>query len=213
MIPRTMVEDETASGVRQFGTLLEIHQALTASGKLRSGLERVLEILQKSEEVARAAVVVADPASGQLRPEAAFGPPGAGTLTLVERVAESGRPMVVPHTSREPLLPRAARGAPDRSFFCVPVVVGRKTVGGLELELPFRRDRDYESALQFFRVVASMVGQALKVDRLVDTERQRLRDENTQLREELKERYDFSHIIGTSGPMRQVYEQITQVAS
>ena len=28
----------------------------------------------------------------------------------------------------------------------------------------------------------------------------------------MKERYDFSQIIGTSGPMRQVYEQIAQVA-
>ena len=30
--------------------------------------------------------------------------------------------------------------------------------------------------------------------------------------EELKQRYDFSNIIGNSGPMRQVYEQISQVA-
>jgi len=46
----------------------------------------------------------------------------------------------------------------------------------------------------------------------VDDERRRLIDENTHLLEELKERYDFSNIIGTSGPMRQVYEQIAQVA-
>ena len=44
-------------------------------------------------------------------------------------------------------------------------------------------------------VIASMVGQALKVDRLVDSERQRLRDENLHLKEELRERYDFSQII------------------
>ncbi len=57
-----------------------------------------------------------------------------------------------------------------------------------------------------------MVAQALKVERLTDAERQRLLEENTHLREELRERYDFSHIIGNSGPMRQVYEQIAQVA-
>src|SRR6185503_8686208 len=38
-------------------------------------------------------------------------------------------------------------------------------------------------------------------------------DENTHLRQELKERYDFSNLVGTSGPMRQVYEQIAQVAA
>ena len=57
-----------------------------------------------------------------------------------------------------------------------------------------------------------MIAQALKVERLVDSERQRLRDENLQLREELKEKYDYSHIIGNGGPMRQVFEQISQVA-
>src|SRR4029077_15284116 len=51
-----------------------------------------------------------------------------------------------------------------------------------------------------------------KVERMADSERQRLIEENIHLREELRERYDFSHIIGNSGPMRRVYEQIAQVA-
>ena len=56
------------------------------------------------------------------------------------------------------------------------------------------------------------MAQAIKADHLVDDERRRLMDENTHLLDELKERYDFSNIIGTAGPMRQVYEQIVQVA-
>ena len=57
-----------------------------------------------------------------------------------------------------------------------------------------------------------MIAQALNVQRLVEEERRRLLDENTHLRQELRERYDFSNIIGTSGPMRQMYEQVAQVA-
>ncbi len=208
-----MTAGDGLDGTGRFGALLDINHVLTTSGKLRSGLERVLDILRRQEDVVRAGVVVSDAASGQMRVEAAVGSDGvAGTMALVERVIDSGRPMVVPHTSREPLITRAARKGPDRSFFCVPVIVGRKTLGALEVEVPFRRDREYDSELEYFRVIASMISQALKVDRLVDTERQRLREENTHLREELKERYDFSHIIGTSGPMRSVYEQISQVA-
>src|SRR5205809_5179981 len=56
-----------------------------------------------------------------------------------------------------------------------------------------------------------MMAQAIKVEYLVDDERRRLMNENIHLLEELKERYDFSNIIGTSGPMRQAYEQIAQV--
>ncbi len=57
-----------------------------------------------------------------------------------------------------------------------------------------------------------MIAQAVRVHRLIQADKQRLVDENTHLRQELKERYDFSNLIGTSGPMRQVYEQIAQVA-
>jgi Nif-specific regulatory protein len=57
-----------------------------------------------------------------------------------------------------------------------------------------------------------MISQALKVQRLIESERQQLVEENTHLRQELRERYDFSNIMGTSGPMRQVCEQIAQVA-
>jgi Nif-specific regulatory protein len=46
----------------------------------------------------------------------------------------------------------------------------------------------------------------------LDAERQRLQEENAQLRVELKERYGFSNLVGTSDPMRQVHEHVTQVA-
>ena len=53
----------------------------------------------------------------------------------------------------------------------------------------------------------------MKVQRLVEEDKKRLVDENIHLRQELKERYDFSSIIGTSGPVRQMYEQMAQVAN
>jgi hypothetical protein len=42
--------------------------------------------------------------------------------------------------------------------------------------------------------------------------RQKLLDENLHLREELKDRYKFANLVGTSGPMRQLCEQVAQVA-
>jgi len=61
--------------------------------------------------------------------------------------------------------------------------------------------------------VASMIAQALKIQRLIEEDKRRLVDENEHLRQELRDKYDFSNIIGTSGPVRQVYEQVAQVAS
>ena len=57
-----------------------------------------------------------------------------------------------------------------------------------------------------------MIAQAIRVNHLVDGERQRLTEENVHLRGELQERYDFANIVGTSSPMRQVYTQVAQVA-
>jgi Nif-specific regulatory protein len=83
----------------------------------------------------------------------------------------------------------------------------------LSVDLAFNKDRDYERAVNFFGVVASLIAQAIQIHCLIDTDRRRLVEENVHLREELRERYDFSNLIGNSGPIRRVYEQVTQVAS
>ena len=46
-----------------------------------------------------------------------------------------------------------------------------------------------------------MIAQAIKVQRLLEAERERLVQENVRLQGELRERYDFSHILGTSRAM------------
>ena len=58
----------------------------------------------------------------------------------------------------------------------------------------------------------SSAGDLRQVVARLDAERQRLQEENAQLRLELKERYGFSNLVGTSDPMRQVHEHVTQVA-
>jgi len=61
-------------------------------------------------------------------------------------------------------------------------------------------------------LAASMIAQTLRIERAVRGQRQKLIDENSHLRQELKGKYEFSRIVGNSGPMKQVYELVTQVA-
>jgi Nif-specific regulatory protein len=82
----------------------------------------------------------------------------------------------------------------------------------LEIVLAYRKDRDYERSLEFYRVVASMIAQAVKVRRVVEADRHRLTEENEHLRDELRDRYAFRNIIGNSASIQQVYEQVAQVA-
>ena len=214
-----------APEVAPFALLADINAALVGARNSRAGLQRALELLAQRQRVLQASVVLKDPDSDQLQIAASEGltPEGQrATWAIGEgvtgRVVQTGRPVVIPQISQEPMfLHRTGRrkrsGRSDTSFLCVPIPGARKAIGAFNVDLAFRKDRDYERDLQLFRVVATMFGQAIRLKQMVEAERQRLLDENAHLKEELKERYDFSHIVGTSGPMRQVFEQIARVAS
>jgi Nif-specific regulatory protein len=210
---------------RSFASLLEISKTLSAASRLKTGIQQVLGILERHHGAIRGAVTLLREATNDLYIEASVGLNSSGQRVhyrigegITGRVVETGRPVVVPQISREPLfLNRAGQrrlsSAWEITFVCVPIVVYHHTVGSLAVDLPFEKDRDYDRVAQFLSLVASMMAQAVKIDRLADTERRRLLEENVQLREELRERYDFSNLIGNSGPIRRVYEQVMQVAS
>ena len=215
--------DGQAPEIRRLSSLLDISQALSGTLNLKSALHHVLEILARQHGAIRTIVTLMQD-SGELRVEASDGleKPGSNVQYKVGegitgKVVETGRPVVVPRASREPMLLHRASRRPELpeqelSFICVPIVLNRKTIGALAVDQKFKADRDYDRTVKFFGVVGSMIGQAVKVQRLIEEDRRRLEDENTHLRQELRERYDFSNIIGTSGPVRQMYEQVAQVA-
>jgi Nif-specific regulatory protein len=211
----------TSRDARRLSTLLEVSLALSGTLNLKASLQRVLGILVRHHGVVRGMMTLLR--DGELHVEATEGFEDRARSVryrvgegITGQVVQSGKPIVVPRVSREPaLLNRAARREGSRqelSFICVPVVLQRSAVGALAVDLRFKPDRDFDSSVKFFGIVSSMIAQALNVQRLVEEERRRLLDENTHLRQELRERYDFSNIIGTSGPTRQMYEQVAQVA-
>jgi Nif-specific regulatory protein len=212
-------------GVRQSGeirkltSLVEISQALSSAINFKAALHRVLEILEKSHDAVRSAVALSSDEKAQLQVAAAVGTgrdrawhTGIPGGPLAMQVLSSGRPLVVPRVSREPALADRHQGEDERSFVCVPLLLHRRAAGVLALELRFKPDRNYERTAKFFGVVGSMIAQAIKVQRLIEADRERLVQENVRLQGELRERYDFSQILGTSRLMHDVCEQMTQVA-
>jgi Nif-specific regulatory protein len=215
--------DVPVSEVRRLSSLLEISQALSGTLKLKSAMHNVLEILARHHSAIRGVVTLLQE-DGTLLVEACDGldRPGAQVNHevgegITGRVMETGHPIVVPRVSSEPLVLHRLAKRPELaeeelSFLCVPIVLNRKTIGTLAVDLRFKPDRDYDRAGKFLGVVASMLGQAIKIQRLIEEDHRKLEAENTHLRQELREKYDFSNIIGTSGPVRQMYEQVAQVA-
>ena len=222
MAPQFRETGAESGDLRKLGTLMEVGQALAGTLNLQAGLYAVLEVLERRCGAIRGAVTLLEDASGMLAVEASFGyPRSAGRIRyrlgegITGRVAETRGPAIVPRVSGEPAFLHRAAGRAERgdevTFLCVPILLDGATAGTLAIELPASPDRDTERMIKVLRIAAGMISQSLRIQRLVDVERQRLVEENTQLRQELRERYEFSNIVGTSGPMRQVYEQVAQV--
>jgi len=210
------------SGARsQLAILIDAGQVLSSELSPRVAFQQVLEILRQRHGVIRGTVTLLDAKSSEIHIEVSCGLTDGGRIAryrlgegITGRVVETGRPIVVPKVSREPMfLNRAGKRdlhKQELTYMCVPLVLKGRPVGALGVDLRFKPDRDYDSELKCLGLVAAMMAQSIKAEHLVDEERRRLMDENSHLLEELKERYDFSNIIGTSGPMRQVYEQIAK---
>src|SRR5215203_3858637 len=176
---------------RRLSTLLEVSHSLSGTLNLRSALARVLEILAKHHGTVRSMVTLLRE-NGELHVEASDGLDAPAHAVRYRRS----------EVSKEEL-----------TFICVPVLLSRRAIGALAVDLKYNPDRDYDRSIQFYGIVASSIAQAVKVQRLVEEDKKRLVDENQHLRQELRERYDFSSIIGSSGPVRQMYEQMAQVAA
>jgi Nif-specific regulatory protein len=218
------VKDHT-NETRRLATLLEVSQALSGVLNLKAALHSVLDILERRHQVAGGAVVLVDRDTKELHVEAANGTRlpiqrsrGRTDSGVTDRVIDSGKAVAVPRVSQEPHLVSITadrtrgdqRG--DLSYIAVPILLGRRPAGTIEVALPYKADRDYQRSLEFYKVVASMIGQAVKVSRMVEADRHKLAEENEHLRDELRERYAFRNIIGNSAPIQQVYEQVAQVA-
>ena len=212
---------------RKLTTLLEVGQTLSSIRDVKSSLDRVLETLGQHYGMMCGVVMLFVPDTQELRIKAFHGLSEMAARQvsyrlgegITGRVAQSGKPIVVPQISHEPLFldrlgarSQKTGARAEQSFICVPILINRKPIGVLGVNLRYKHDRNYDEATKFLSIVASMIAQAFKVEHLIEADKQRLLDENVHLKQELRERYDFSHIIGNSSSLRRVYEQVTQVA-
>ena len=213
-------------------TLSEIRQHLSSSGSLREVIRDVLEILSKEPGVVRAAVHMRRAESDEVKVVGVHGLPSqenklrrwlqkSAGETVIQDVMKSGRIAIFPASGLR-LQPRPQssilNGRPYENggitFLCLPILSNeRAPMGAISVELLFRSSNDANRTQEMLRVIASLVAQAFTVHNLLETATERLMAENANLRDELSERYDFSSIVGNSWRMRQVFEQVAQVAS
>ena len=203
-----------------FAYVLEVIRIVSSSPNLRSALPRLMEVLEGHVAAVRAIVALLEENSKSLYIEAGQGLSTDGLRArydlgegIIGRVVQSGKPVVIPQISREPMfLNRAGRrNEEDRqklTFLCAPIYLDLRVVGALGVDVLFEPVRDYEVTLCSVEIVAQMMGTMLKAERLQRTRGAKAGSPGVHV----ASGFDFSNIVGNSSAIRQVYEQISQVA-
>lgn len=207
------------------GTLYEITRALASSDDLRKCLEESLTVLSERTKLGNGAVTIANPITGQIETEVALGMTAEARKRgiykfgegITGRVVASGSPIVVPQISQEPLFLNKTRARAEKnqealSFLCVPIKHGAMTIGALSVDRDYQEGIDFEKDLQFLTVLSGLIAQTVVRIQAVNQERERLEQENTQLRRELSEKYRVASIVSNSNRMQEVFEMIHRVA-
>jgi Nif-specific regulatory protein len=201
----------------ELDTLYEISLALTGASTLHGGLDGTMQLLRRFPGALRGALTLLDEETRELYIEAALELPDAGRAVryrlgegITGEVVATGRPIVVPDVQQEPrflhrTVRRSSEGGQAVSFACVPILLDHRPIGALSVDLPHRQGQDTARLLKFLHVVSALVALRLKTQRPLE-------EENRLLKQELRQRYDCSHLVGTSHPMRDVLAQVAQVA-
>jgi Nif-specific regulatory protein len=214
---------------QELDILVEISQILGGGLELNEVFQRAMSLLSSRLQIQRAALVIFDPAADQLRTVASVG------LTPVEqdrgryavgegvtgRVMETGEAAIVADLATHPdfLNRTKSRGLEDTgsgrelSFICVPVRDGEQTVGTISIDKPFVDQPTLEAEARLLRIVAGLIAQTIRIHNLVRLEKDEWLAERAILRDNLRSKYRFDNIIGSSPVMLDVLSLIGQVAS
>jgi len=165
---------ENSHYVREIYGLYEIAKTLNASLDLAKSLQETLSILSKFLGMSRATVSVLNPLSSEISIEIAHDlSPEAkrrGKYRLGEgitgRVVQTGEPAIIPRISQEPLFLNKTRSRKnlekqDISFICVPIKIGKKTIGALSVDRLFDNDISLEEDLRFLTIIGALIAETV----------------------------------------------------
>ncbi|MBN1844795.1 MAG: sigma 54-interacting transcriptional regulator, partial [Sedimentisphaerales bacterium] len=188
-------------------------------------LSETLDMLDSDLGLARGTITLLAPDSQQITIVAAHTLPVRQSRSarfrlgegITGRVVQTGKPIVVPKISQEPLFlnrlgRRKLQGQNEISFICVPIKSGKKVFGTISVDRAFEESASLDEEVRVLSIVAGMIAHDVKNRHEEALRRQALEDENLRLRYELEDRFRPENIIGNSHSMREIYRSIQQVA-
>ncbi len=210
--------------ILKFSALLAICETMERALDLEAALDGVLCMLSEKLSMQRATVTLYDPEIQQLTINASYG------LTLEEKqrgvyrldegvtgkIFRSNEPFYVPDISKEPLfLDKTGARKLQRgmtSFIGVPIVLQGDPIGVLNVDRFFDDHVSIEEDIDFLKIVATLIGQFLSLNKKVMEREAVFKRENASLRYQISQQNKGLYIVGKSSAMMEVQRQIERVA-
>ena len=206
--------------------LSDISKALAESLDLEETLMSILKSFDTHLKLRRGMITLLDPDTETINVRLAHGiskksqsmasyKVGEGITGLV---VQSGKEIIVPDISKDPRFLHKTRSRKQEkgkqiAFFCVPIKLEGKTIGAMSVDKQADPKNDFDANIRLLNVIATMVAQAVKLNKLVKSDRRQFSEENVRLRRELKNHFNIHNMVGTSNAMKEVYRLIEQVSN
>jgi len=216
---------EVDTKVLELTTIYEVSKVLTSTLDLKKSLDSVMNILDKFLDMKYGTVVFYNQDTRELYTFVALGiveeerrlriyKVGEG---IIGKVYKTGSPMILPDIKDELELSKQIKLFDQNqriSSICVPIKTGDKVVGALGVVFyPGKVSFSMEGGVRILTMVASLIGQAVELSRMVDKEKKTLIEEKIRLQRELKVRHSLENVVGQSNRMKEIYETVHRVAA
>jgi Nif-specific regulatory protein len=220
-----MVNTQTVESRRELNAIYEVSKTLATSLDVAKTFRETLNQLLHTFDWRRAFVVLSEP-EGRLNGLCSVGLSTQERQRLqfqfnegiVGRVFTNGIQVLVPDVRSEPLFLNRTGGADQTpgvavAMMVTPIRADRHTIGVLAVDcLNPGEKRGFSNDLQLLKMVATLMGQALLLQRSVSVAHDTLQDEVRRMQKGLKPSKQLPQVVGTSTPMQEVFAQVHKVA-
>ncbi|MEM9346831.1 MAG: GAF domain-containing protein, partial [Planctomycetota bacterium] len=204
---------------QELNIIEQISQILGGGLELSEVFQRAMTLLERELSIEKAALALLDPAAGQLRIVASIGytpeEQRRGRYDVGEGVSghvlEKGQPEVIPDVAKHKAFLNRTQTAdvnPDaeqpHSYICIPVFDGVSPVGTIGALKRFTDDTTLKADARLLKIIAGLIAQTIRIHQQIRLERDHWLEERQQLTDDLRKRYTFDNIIGSSPAMLDV---------
>ncbi len=210
----------------EMSVLREISGAIGGALDIEKVFEDTMDILARELHMKRGTLILHDKLSDELKIAAAHGLSSSeknkGRYNIGEgvtgKVVQEGEPLAISDISADKaFLDRTGARKGDKkqskvSFVCVPIKIDSEVAGAISIDRVFTDEQTLAKDQRLLQIIAGLVGQAIKINRMVMMERKHLMAENQRLREDLHSRYRFGNMVAASGAMQDVIDTAATVA-